>query len=199
VGFSNVGAVHYATEWSGDNVIDLGGLPWSTESYAESINDAGKRWGIALLMASTTPRRSDGSVILGPGVAYSINDARQVVGSGPGGGATEWSGGNVISLGGLPGSTNSMAEGINDAGQVVGRSAFFVPEPSTWAMMLLGFAGLALAGYREQKQPRRSRVGGVGELDRRGVRGRLECLLGPGNHESGARGSRRIDGARTTI
>ncbi|WP_294536985.1 PEPxxWA-CTERM sorting domain-containing protein [uncultured Rhodoblastus sp.] len=27
-----------------------------------------------------------------------------------------------------------------------------VPEPSTWAMMLLGFAGLGLAGYRRQRK-----------------------------------------------
>jgi hypothetical protein len=27
-----------------------------------------------------------------------------------------------------------------------------VPEPSTWAMMLLGFAGLAFAGYRQAKR-----------------------------------------------
>jgi hypothetical protein len=26
------------------------------------------------------------------------------------------------------------------------------PEPSTWAMMLLGFAGLGLAGYRARKR-----------------------------------------------
>jgi hypothetical protein len=26
-----------------------------------------------------------------------------------------------------------------------------VPEPSTWAMMLLGFAGLGFAGYRRAK------------------------------------------------
>ena len=26
-----------------------------------------------------------------------------------------------------------------------------VPEPSTWAMMLLGFAGLGYAGYRKAK------------------------------------------------
>ena len=29
-----------------------------------------------------------------------------------------------------------------------------VPEPSTWAMMLLGFAGLAFAAYRRPHQPR---------------------------------------------
>jgi hypothetical protein len=28
-----------------------------------------------------------------------------------------------------------------------------VPEPSTWAMMLLGFAGLGLVGYRKAGQP----------------------------------------------
>ena len=27
-----------------------------------------------------------------------------------------------------------------------------VPEPSTWAMMLLGFAGLGFAGYRRAKK-----------------------------------------------
>jgi uncharacterized membrane protein len=61
--------------------------------------------------------------------------------------ATEWSGGSVINLGGLPGSYYSYADGINDAGMIVGASGF-LPEPSTWAMMLLGFAGLGYAGYR---------------------------------------------------
>jgi hypothetical protein len=27
-----------------------------------------------------------------------------------------------------------------------------VPEPSTWAMMLLGFAGLGFAGYRASRR-----------------------------------------------
>jgi hypothetical protein len=29
-----------------------------------------------------------------------------------------------------------------------------VPEPSTWAMMLIGFAGLGYAGYRRASAPR---------------------------------------------
>jgi hypothetical protein len=33
-------------------------------------------------------------------------------------------------------------------------SASAVPETSTWAMMLLGFAGLGYAGYRRAKEPR---------------------------------------------
>jgi PEP-CTERM motif len=28
------------------------------------------------------------------------------------------------------------------------------PEPSTWAMMLLGFASLGYAGYRRAREPR---------------------------------------------
>jgi hypothetical protein len=31
-------------------------------------------------------------------------------------------------------------------------SIFVVPEPSTWAMMLLGFAGLAFVGYRQTRR-----------------------------------------------
>lgn len=45
--------------------------------------------------------------------------------------------------------------------QAQGFKAFFqsdvegtVPEPSTWAMMLLGFAGLGYAGYRKARQTR---------------------------------------------
>ena len=29
-----------------------------------------------------------------------------------------------------------------------------IPEPSTWAMMLLGFAGLGFAGYRKARSAR---------------------------------------------
>jgi hypothetical protein len=78
------------------------------------------------------------------------------------GDATEWSDGSMIILGGLPGSDSSIAYGINDSGAVAGLSFFpvippppiLVPESSTWAMMLLGFAGLAFAGYRRAKPGR---------------------------------------------
>ena len=33
-------------------------------------------------------------------------------------------------------------------------AAAAVPEPSTWAMMLLSFAGLGYAGYRRAREPR---------------------------------------------
>jgi hypothetical protein len=39
---------------------------------------------------------------------------------------------------------------------VARASAGAAPEPSTWAMMLIGFAGLGLAGYRRSRNNRRS-------------------------------------------
>ncbi len=33
-----------------------------------------------------------------------------------------------------------------------GRHRASTPEPSTWAMMLLGFAGLGFAGYRKSRK-----------------------------------------------
>jgi uncharacterized membrane protein len=37
--------------------------------------------------------------------------------------AVQWSGGGPVNLGGLPGATDSIANGINDFGQAVGSSA----------------------------------------------------------------------------
>ena len=36
--------------------------------------------------------------------------------------------------------------------RVAGGVTATVPEPSTWAMMLLGFAGLGFAGYRKSRK-----------------------------------------------
>jgi uncharacterized membrane protein len=154
-----------ATEWSGGSVINLGGLPGASESQAFSINDAGRAVGLSLVGGvSYATEWSGGSIInLGglPGstnsIAKGINGAGQAVGVsliGGGDQAVEWSGGSVISLGGFP---NSQALSINDAGKVVGVSVFTpssVPESSAWSMMLVGFAGLALAGYRRAKAGR---------------------------------------------
>ena len=55
---------------------------------------------------------------------------------------------------------STVGDGTND----VGSSFSFVlvsgaiPEPSTWAMMLLGFAGLGYAGYRKAKQAAAARA-----------------------------------------
>lgn len=152
VGYSEVGGVGYAAEWSGGSVINLGGLPGFTNSAAASINDAGQAVGSSYVHGvNYATEWSGGSVIELVGLpgstdssALGINDAGQVVGESEVGGvayATEWSGSSVINLGSLPGNLYSAAYGINDAGQAVGYSFGAVPESSTCAMMLFGFAG----------------------------------------------------------
>ena len=66
------------------------------------------------------------------------------------------------------GATSSTANGINDLRQIVGfytaadgntigfmtsnAIGTTIPEPTTWAMMLLGFAGLGFMGYRASRK-----------------------------------------------
>jgi uncharacterized membrane protein len=88
-----------AVEWSGGQVIDLGGLPGSTSAAAESINDHGQVAGWSS----------------GPTSGGYFSQA------------TEWSGGQVIDLVGLPGGIYTWASGINDLGQVVGYSYSGLP------------------------------------------------------------------------
>jgi probable HAF family extracellular repeat protein len=86
--------------------------------------------------------------------AFSINKAGQVVGDSAifddsFNHATEWSGGSVIDLGGLPGYTESRAYGINDAGQVVGMSAVgFTSIATEWSGGSIISLG-ALPGYTQ--------------------------------------------------
>jgi hypothetical protein len=50
----------------------------------------------------------------------------------------------------------TYATSINDSGDILGTFYLGIntPELSTWAMMLIGFAGLGYAGYRRAKEPR---------------------------------------------
>ncbi|MGO8737797.1 PEPxxWA-CTERM sorting domain-containing protein [Rhodoblastus sp.] len=61
--------------------------------------------------------------------------------------------------------TNVIVTAANgDNLYAVGEAEFIgsaVPEPSTWALMLAGFGGLALAGRRKQKKPRFGRQDAV--------------------------------------
>ena len=55
---------------------------------------------------------------------------------------TEWSRGRVINLGGLPGSINSVAGAINDAGQVVQESPLGGRDYATeWSRGRAGSSG----------------------------------------------------------
>jgi hypothetical protein len=53
----------------------------------------------------------------------------------------------------LAGASGSQYIGVDNV-SVLATSVPGTPEPSTWAMMLLGFAGLAFAGYRRAREPR---------------------------------------------
>jgi hypothetical protein len=46
-----------------------------------------------------------------------------------------------------------MAPVFNETFSLTGA---VIPEPSTWAMMLLGFAGLGFAGWRHARQASRA-------------------------------------------
>ena len=110
---------------------------------------------------------------LSPGNALAINNSGESVGSligysSPGTfgqDAVLWSpDGTAFVLPDIGGEERSGAVGINSLGDVVGWahtgvdydavlwSPAAVPEPSTWAMMLLGFMGLGYAGFRRREK-----------------------------------------------
>jgi len=96
-------------------------------------------------------------------VALGINDAGQIVGTyvdDTGAHGFLYSGGTYttlddpLTISGKTRLTQSFYS-INDQGQIVGLIGFrdsvsSVPEPSTWAMLLIGFAGVGFAAYRRR-------------------------------------------------
>jgi len=128
--------------WSAE-IIDLGSLGGNS-SQANAINEAGQVVGWAATRTGPDPflysnghmtdlgRLSGGE----SAAAIAINNSGQIVGTAgftfPGGDTTEaflYNGGHMVGLGTLAGpandSNNSVAYGINDSGQVVGRSSGF--------------------------------------------------------------------------
>jgi PEP-CTERM motif len=64
------------------------------------------------------------------------------------------SSGGAVGPIGLPSSVDVGGGPIGTPGGGAPGGAAAVPEPSTWAMLLLGFAGLGYAGYRRAREPR---------------------------------------------
>jgi hypothetical protein len=115
----------------------------------------------------------------GPGAAYSINDAGQAVGLNPYE-PVEWSGGEVIVLGGPLG---GHPYGINNSGQAVGYiygTPVRIPEPSTWVMMCSALPVWPLLVIAEQKQATQLFSCAGGGVSRRGFSGRGRPLRAQG-------------------
>jgi hypothetical protein len=91
-----------------------------------------------------------------PGVhiSFDVNsgngDVTNVTGTAYGNPVTGSSGGSLIGPNGYIDFTTSAGDYIITASN--GVYSISMPEPSTWAMMALGFAGLAFAGYRAARK-----------------------------------------------
>jgi hypothetical protein len=151
-------------------------LPANTNSQATGVNDTGEVvgfyqegpnasptfHGFTDIGGSITPFLVPGSVST---QALGVNDLGEIVGDYVTGGVMHGFLDNAGTFTTLDptGSTATTINGINDRGTVVGfymnangatigTEGTMVPEPSTWAMMLAGFAGLGFLGYRKVRQ-----------------------------------------------
>jgi probable HAF family extracellular repeat protein len=145
------------------NISDpLATPPWPFSStIATGINDAGQIVGYYNNETGTFGfLYSDGTYTnLGP-ITYDINNLGQRVGidgnlSGDHANGFLYSNGSYTPIDDPLTFNGTHPFGINDSGQIVGYYVegyvAGVPEPSTWAMMLIGFVGLGFAGYRRAK------------------------------------------------
>ena len=134
---SNGDSYAHASLYEDGQWKDLGTLPGGLTSAAYAINDSGQVVGYseqrecppfcttnrAILYSESTGMKDLGMPLESPnysGKASDINASGQVVGYS--GHAYLYSGGQWQNLGTLPGGLSSLAYGINDSGQVVGRS-----------------------------------------------------------------------------
>jgi hypothetical protein len=157
---------------------DVGGRGFS---WVVAINDAG--WSVGYSQTAFSPSAAYDAVLWSPAgkatvlkdgsQANAINDAGWSVGLANGDDAMAWSpSGKATDLGAVlgPAWTLTDAVGINNSGDIIGyghyrggiygflltpdSALFAAPEPSTWAMMLAGLAGLGFAGYRRERSAR---------------------------------------------
>jgi probable HAF family extracellular repeat protein len=160
VGFYGDATGAHGFLYSGGTYITLNDPHGTNGTYAEGINDRGQIVGVysdgnlhAFLYSNGVYTTLSDPLQRGQG----INNIGQIVGF-----DILYSNGVFITLDG-PLGTGANAQGINDRGQIAGWyqangsiEGFIatpsVPEPSTWAMMLIGFAGLGFVAYRRTKK-----------------------------------------------
>jgi hypothetical protein len=126
-------------------------------NFALATND-GDRPGLLLFIAPPISFGPDGQVLftsldwtVTPGTAYwfiAIASPETI-------GAWEFSqslvGNTVAGSFFIPGGSSTFL-GLSPEVRIEGELTAGVPEPSTWAMMLLGFAGIGYGAYRRKKQ-----------------------------------------------
>ncbi len=105
--------------WNGGSLIELAGLPASTQQYASGINNAGTVVGSANGTAVQWQNGAPGAIGQGDGNAMAINGSGQVAGM-QNGQAFRTVGGQVEYLGTLAGGNWASAYGINATGEVAG-------------------------------------------------------------------------------
>ena len=154
-------------------------LPANFNSQAVGINSAATPWIVGFYQPDAGLTCSFGFVDEGGTIitlrpfsstltqALGVNDLGEIVGSyvGADGNTHGYIDNNgVFTSFDPPGSASTTINGINDKGDIVGFytnpttdtvDGFVgtpVPEPSTWSMLLAGFAGLGFLGYRKVRQ-----------------------------------------------
>ena len=145
------------------DTFDLAGGSMQRLISGGALNSPWGFWRSRLRVSGPWPEDSSWSAICGDGTinAYGKTDGTFV-------GALDGSfDGNPLVIDGLWGPTCSAT--TRAAGSLFSNTLYFtagpagdseglfgaltvVPEPSTWAMMLIGFAGLAFAGYRRTRK-----------------------------------------------
>jgi hypothetical protein len=146
--------------YSGGNFTSIG-VPGAVGTQPYGINDLGQivgqyeNNGIFSFLYSGgtyTTLYVPGSILT---IANGINDLGEIVGyytTSAGAFGFLYTGGIYTTISG-PGYTQSEALGINVFGDITGlftSAEPAVPEPSTWAMMILGFVGVGFMAYRRK-------------------------------------------------
>lgn len=146
------------TNFTGSSTITL---PYSSNSVypvnGTGGNDAGA-FQTAILAGTILGTGADVQLTVGSDDDALVYLNGKYVGGNPGVHSTETS---VLDLGGLTGSSSllifyadrAQVGAVLDVG-LTGATVSAVPEPSTWAMMLLGFCGLGFMAYRNKTRAR---------------------------------------------